>query len=106
MNRCKAAIPDFEAVLNLEYMERLFQALVAPFGREDPFSYIPRDLTIEMGRPPEDWSFITDVLEELLDSWGVLDGPPRKKQRTGATASTPAATTYKQPAPLKAKSKA
>merc|ERR1712217_277745 len=83
MSRCWAAVQDAEQVLSVDNCELLFRTLIAPFGKEDPFSCIPPEFTATIGRPPTDWAFIGDALSDLFARWGM--GGSSKKRRKTAT---------------------
>jgi len=81
MGRCFAAIQDSDSLLTADRTETLFRTLLAPFGNDDPFSCIPCLLTETIGRPPSDWAYITQALEELFASRG---GPSKKRRKAAA----------------------
>merc|ERR1712217_59344 len=82
MNRCWGAIPDAETVLTVDIAETLFRTLLAPFGDEDPFSCVPQIFTETIGRPPTDWAFIGQALQEVFNQWGA--GSSKKKRKAEA----------------------
>jgi len=84
MNRAWGAVEQVGAELTGEIIVELFENLIAPFGDEDPFTCIPGALSPTIGRPPPDWPFIAQAVEELLSSWA--DSAARsyaKKRRRG-----------------------
>lgn len=82
---CRAwgAIESAGMELNEELLDGFFQALVSPFGLEDPFSCIPGELTENIGVPPPDWPFIPNVVHELFDEWTSGSKKKRKKSSNG-----------------------
>lgn len=88
MCRAWVSIEQAEEVLTKETVEHLFLALVAPFGADDPFSCMPRALMEQIGRPPVDWPFVAQAVEDLFASWGRQasgggGASSRKKRKTG-----------------------
>merc|ERR1711920_479285 len=56
-------------VLTYDSIVSLFQNLIAPFGKEHPFSCVPAMLTQAIGRPPFDWPFIGQQVQLLCNAW-------------------------------------
>merc|ERR1712150_55256 len=84
VGRAWQAIDGAERVLTHESVERLFRALVAPFGEEHPFSCIPLSLVKEAKyglRPSQDWPLIVDVANRVLASWGAPREASVKRRR-------------------------
>merc|ERR1712187_623093 len=68
MGRAWQAICSSE-VLTYNSIVSLFQTLIAPFGKEHPFSCVPTMLTQAIGRPPFDWPFIGQQVQLLCNAW-------------------------------------
>lgn len=90
MRRCWGAIQDAETTMTAEVAEAIFRTLVAPFGKEDPFSCIPSELTMIIGRPPTDWAYITECCTNVFTQWGGATGIPasKKRRKQGASGET------------------
>ena len=83
MCRVWGAIEQSERVLTHHSVAQLFLDLCTPFGVQDPFTCMPRVLIEFSGRPPPDWSFITQAVEELFCEWnsGRADGSSKKRRK-------------------------
>merc|ERR1719215_1345633 len=89
MSRCWGAVQESESVLSVENCEMLFRTLIAPFGKDDPFSCIPPDFTATIGRPPTDWAFIGDAIGDLFSRWGMATSKRRKKAAAAEVSPEP-----------------
>lgn len=69
LSRCWSMTENAECIWSRDIVENLFTSLIAPFGKENPFSCIPSELTQKIGRPPLDWPFIPQVVKELFRQW-------------------------------------
>jgi len=69
MGRAWCSLEAVEMILTDTCVVRLFGALTAPYGDQHPYSCIPYCLTKGIGRPPRDWAFIGQTVEQLFDSW-------------------------------------
>merc|ERR1712008_413191 len=94
MRRAWCSLEALEApgTLTDKSVMRLFQALAAPFGDEHPYSCIPDCLTKGIGRPPQDWKFIGQVVKQLFDTWKNETttsgtGGSSRKRRKGSSAA-------------------
>merc|ERR1712217_235102 len=98
MSRCWGAIQDSEQVLSVDNCELLFRTLIAPFGKDDPFSCIPPEFTATIGRPPTDWAFIGDAISDLFARWGMASSKKRRKTAAAEVASPVRAVTARRAA--------
>jgi len=96
---------EAEGTLTDKNVLRLFQALVAPFGNDHPYSCIPHCLTENIGRPSQDWIFIKQVVKQIFDTWKVeamscgTGNSFRKRKRVSNVA--PVADSEAPPEPVK-----
>eukprot|EP00927_Polykrikos_kofoidii_P023005 TRINITY_DN21312_c2_g1_i1.p1 TRINITY_DN21312_c2_g1~~TRINITY_DN21312_c2_g1_i1.p1 ORF type:complete len:532 (+),score=91.77 TRINITY_DN21312_c2_g1_i1:25-1596(+) len=60
-------IDDPVAELSQSCFLRLFQYLIAPFGKDHPFSCVPAEFTASIGRPPHDWDVLQDIVESCFE---------------------------------------
>jgi len=92
MRRAWCSLEAVEDTLTDKCVLRLFQALVAPFGDEHPYSCIPDCLTRGIGRPPREWKFIGQVVKQLFHTWKIEAmssgiGGSSRKRRKGSSAA-------------------
>eukprot|EP00933_Yihiella_yeosuensis_P033866 TRINITY_DN2747_c2_g4_i1.p1 TRINITY_DN2747_c2_g4~~TRINITY_DN2747_c2_g4_i1.p1 ORF type:complete len:485 (-),score=113.67 TRINITY_DN2747_c2_g4_i1:55-1509(-) len=94
MSKSWQSLEDNGIQLSPDIVIPLFQDLLAPFGEDHPFSCIPAALTQKIGRPPNDWPYLTDAVAAYFNeqagagagqkrSYGGRGGGGAKRQRTG-----------------------
>jgi len=85
MCRAWVSIDGAERILTRDTVLQLFQSLVVPWGPEDLYTCIPGALTETIGRPPPDWPFLVQAIEELFSKWSGGGHNGAHKKRKNAT---------------------